>query len=167
MFLGQPASVTVLPGQTASLSVVATGTAPLTFQWYVGASGGPSTLIYGATAHVYTAPAASAPTHYWVRVSNPVSGHVLEGGLAGSVTPLVALETGSTAPTLVITVRNGSFWVQMRARAGTNLSTASAQIPHASRPAVRRPHRRTCWDSPTGRRRGVSSPTPSMTITLP
>ena len=174
VFLRQPESATVIPGQTASLSVAATGTAPLTFQWYVGTSGGPSSLIDGATAHVYTAPATSAPTNYWVRVSNPVgtadsttavvtplptvgppaglyvkavnantvtlawrdlpgqqavTGHVLEGGLAGSVTPLVALETGSTAPTLVITVPNGSFWVQMRARAGTNLSTASAQIP--------------------------------------
>ena len=32
----QPASQTIASGQTATLSVVATGTAPLTYQWYVG-----------------------------------------------------------------------------------------------------------------------------------
>ena len=35
----QPKSQTIAPGQTATLTVVGTGTAPLTYQWYEGANG--------------------------------------------------------------------------------------------------------------------------------
>ncbi len=46
-----PASIAVTVGQTATFSVTATGTAPLTYQWQ--GSGGP---IAGATATTYTTP---------------------------------------------------------------------------------------------------------------
>jgi hypothetical protein len=65
-----PASVTVDPGQTTTLSVAATGGAPLTYQWYVGSSGNTASPIAGATSSSYTTPAMAATTSYWVRVSN-------------------------------------------------------------------------------------------------
>jgi hypothetical protein len=68
----QPASQTINPGQTATLSVVATGTAPLSYQWYQGASGTTTNPIAGATGSSYTTPTLTSGTSYWVQVSNVV-----------------------------------------------------------------------------------------------
>ena len=65
-----PQSQTIASGQTATLSVVATGTPPVTFQWYQGASSVTSAPIAGATASTFTTPALSTATGYWVRVLN-------------------------------------------------------------------------------------------------
>jgi len=64
-----PQSQTVPSGQTATLSVVATGTG-LTYQWYAGSSGTTTTPIGGATSSSYTTPALTSTSSYWVRVSN-------------------------------------------------------------------------------------------------
>jgi hypothetical protein len=50
----QPSNQTVTAGQTATFSVTAAGTAPLTYQWQQGA-----TPISGATAPSYTTPATA------------------------------------------------------------------------------------------------------------
>lgn len=69
----QPMPVTVDPGQTATLSVMATGTAgPLQYQWYQGTSGNTAAPIEGATSASYTPLAPSVTTSYWVRVSDGV-----------------------------------------------------------------------------------------------
>ncbi len=70
----QPANQTIGSLQSATLSVTATGTPPLTYQWYQGQSGDTSTPISGATGSSYTTPAAlNATTSYWVAVSNLVT----------------------------------------------------------------------------------------------
>ena len=51
----QPANQTVSVGQTATFSVVATGTAPLQYQWRKN-----GTAIAGATASSYTTPATAS-----------------------------------------------------------------------------------------------------------
>ena len=66
----QPSSQTINAGQTATLTVVATGTAPLTYQWFVGASGTTTNPISGATSASFTTPALAVTTSYWVRVTN-------------------------------------------------------------------------------------------------
>src|SRR5271170_5189237 len=66
----QPASQTVTAGQTASFSVVATGTSTLTYQWKKN-----GTAISGATATSYTTPATAASdngTSFTVAVTNSV-----------------------------------------------------------------------------------------------
>ena len=50
----QPASATVIAGQTATFSVVASGTAPLAYQWKMN-----GTAIGGATSSSYTTPATA------------------------------------------------------------------------------------------------------------
>ncbi len=61
-----------MSGTTATLGVVAAGTAPLSYQWYLGNSPDTTTPVGGATAANYTTPALVAPASYWVRVSNIV-----------------------------------------------------------------------------------------------
>src|SRR6202008_4307602 len=51
----QPGNQTVTAGQTATFSVVATGTAPLNYQWNKN-----GTAISGATSSSYTTPATTS-----------------------------------------------------------------------------------------------------------
>lgn len=67
----EPGSTTISSGQTATLSVVATGTAPLSYQWYVGTTGDTANPVSGATSSSFTTPPlTTTTTSYWVRVSN-------------------------------------------------------------------------------------------------
>ncbi len=66
----QPASQTINSGNTAELSVAASGFPAPTLQWYRGNSGDESNLISGATAATFTTPELSTTTNYWVRASN-------------------------------------------------------------------------------------------------
>ncbi len=64
-----PASTSVAGGQSAMLSVVATGDAPLTYQWYQGGSGDTSTPV-GTNQNSFTTPPLAAAASYWVKVTN-------------------------------------------------------------------------------------------------
>lgn len=76
----QPAPATASIGGSASFSVTATGSAPLSYQWYLG-----SNAISGATSSTYSIPAASGANlgNYTVVVTNQ----------GGSVTSNVATLT--------------------------------------------------------------------------
>ena len=88
----QPTSQTVTAGHTASFSVVASGTAPLAYQWKKN-----GVAISGATASSYTTPAtttADSGTSFTVTVSNS----------AGSATSVAAtLTVNAETSTLQIT----------------------------------------------------------------
>jgi len=66
----QPLSQTINGGQRATLTVVASGTLPLSYQWFQGQSGDTTNPISGATSASFTTPALQVATSYWVRVSN-------------------------------------------------------------------------------------------------
>jgi formylglycine-generating enzyme required for sulfatase activity len=83
----QPASQTIASGSTATLTVTASGSDPLTYQWYRGAVG-TTTTPEGTNSASFTTPTLSATTSYWVRVSNS----------AGSVNSTLA--TISCSPTI-------------------------------------------------------------------
>ncbi len=55
------------PAVSASLTVLATGTAPLTYQWYVGNSGDTSTPTGTNSNSITVTPAVT--TNYWVRIT--------------------------------------------------------------------------------------------------
>ena len=104
----QPSDQSVQVGATATYTVAATGTAPLTYQWQKGGA-----AISGATASTYTTPATAASdngTLFTVAVSNA----------GGSVTSNPAKLNVSTAPpvagTNVLTYKNDLM------RTGQNLS---------------------------------------------
>ena len=81
----QPASQTVNAGQTATFSVVATGTAPLSYQWQQNGAN-----ISGATAASYTIPATTS-------ANNGATFDVLVSNSAGSVTSSTAKLTVTAA----------------------------------------------------------------------
>jgi len=84
----QPASVTVMLGQTATFTISATGSGPLACQWYKNGA-----LITGATSCTYTTPSTSTTDSgavYTVTVSNS----------AGSVTSGPATLTVQVPPPL-------------------------------------------------------------------
>ena len=84
----QPQDTTIFSGQTADLSVVATGS-NLSYQWYQGSSGNTSTPV-GTDSASFTTPALTSDTSYWVRVSNG----------AGSVDSDTATVTVLPAPSI-------------------------------------------------------------------
>ncbi len=67
----QPQDQSVDAGDSVTVFVVATGTAPLTYQWFLGLSGDESQPIDGATSSVYTTlPLAAGSYDGWVKISN-------------------------------------------------------------------------------------------------
>ena len=106
----QPANQSVQAGQSASFSVVATGSAPLTYQWRRN-----GTAISGATGALYKTPVTSSADNgavYAVVVSNAV----------GSITSANATLTVTAAPSAPkITTQPANQSVQ----AGQSASSAS------------------------------------------
>ena len=84
----QPASQTVTAGQTATFTVVATGTAPLSYQWQKN-----GTAITGATSATYTTPATTS-------ADNGAQFVVVVSNVAGNVTSNAATLTVNAAGTM-------------------------------------------------------------------
>jgi hypothetical protein len=66
----QPVGPSISSGQTATLTVGASGSGTLSYQWYQGPTGTTINAITGATASSYTTPSLTATTSYWVQVSD-------------------------------------------------------------------------------------------------
>lgn len=96
----QPTSTTIDSGSTATFSVVAIGSTPLTYQWYRGAVG-TTTSPVGTNSASFTTSSLTATTTYWVRVSN----------IAGNVNSTLATVTVTavTTPTDMALIPAGNF----------------------------------------------------------
>lgn len=66
----QPASSTVTSSAPVTLTIVAAGSTPLTYQWYNGTTGNTASPITGATSASYVTPAITATSSFWVKVTN-------------------------------------------------------------------------------------------------
>jgi hypothetical protein len=110
-----PASSSITGGQTVSMSVVATGDAPLTYQWYQGTSGVTTTPV-GTNSSSFTTPALAVTTSYWVKVTNIAN---TSGALSSTATvtvqeplaptiftssPLATIRTGFTYNTTLVAI---------------------------------------------------------------
>jgi ubiquitin len=65
----QPTSVSINSGETATLSVTATGSS-LIYQWYAGLSGDTDNPVSGANSASFTTEPLTSDGSYWVSVSN-------------------------------------------------------------------------------------------------
>jgi hypothetical protein len=90
----QPSSATITPGSSTTLSVIAAGTAPISYQWYQGTSGDTSHPINNATGSSVTVTPATT-TSYWVHVSNSCNAIGVN-----STAAVVTLSTTCTSPTI-------------------------------------------------------------------
>jgi hypothetical protein len=106
----QPVSKTVIAGNTASFTVAATGTAPLTFQWKKN-----GIAISGAISSAYTTPAETTTDNnaqFTVAVSNS-AGSVISNPAVLTVTNATSAPTITTQPVskTVIAGNTASFTV--------------------------------------------------------
>jgi hypothetical protein len=98
-----PQDTVVLPGNSATLSVTATGTF-LTYQWYEGPAGTMTTPMTGATSATFVTPPVTGEKYYWCRVLS---------GAAGS-TSNAALVKPCTGPQIAMfnrTYQGGGQWL--------------------------------------------------------
>lgn len=121
----QPASQTVIVGQTVTFTVSATGTAPLTYQWYQG-----GVAITGATSTSYTTPATAITNNgsiYTAGVTN----------VAGTATSAVATLTVDEVPSLSFTpVASQTYGNAGFAVTATSASTGTVTYSVVSGPAT-------------------------------
>jgi hypothetical protein len=120
-----PQSQSISSGQTASLSVTATGTAPLSYQWYLGVSGDTSTPV-GTNVSNLTTPPLTSTTSFWVSVSN-ACGHAD----SATATVTVAAPTTYTVWVPVASHNPGKLGSQWRSDLGlldAGSVTANVQI---------------------------------------
>jgi PKD repeat protein len=118
----QPQSLTITSAQTTTLSVTATGTAPLSYQWYQGSSGDTSHQV-GTNAASFTTPALIATTSFWVRVSNSC-GHAASATATITVEPVVVWVPVASH----VAGKNNSRWRSDLGMLNAGAVTANVQI---------------------------------------
>lgn len=70
----QPESQSIQSGSSTSLSVSATGSGTLSYQWYEGESPNTTIPVSGATNFSFKTPLLTTAKSYWVQVTNTVNG---------------------------------------------------------------------------------------------
>ena len=131
----QPAAKTVTAGETATFSVAAAGTAPLSYQWKKG-----GTDISGATSSSYTTPATSladSGTAYSVVVSNDVGtatsdAVILTVTMAPVITtqPVANLWTAGETATFSVTATGTAPFSYQWKKNGTDIPNATGSSLH-------------------------------------
>jgi pseudomonalisin len=104
---------TTASGGSATVSVTASGAAPLTYQWYVGSSGDTSRPISNATSANQGLTGVTSTVTVWVRVSNAC------GSVDSNATTITGSTSGPTTCTPNATtacVLNNRFQVKVRYR---------------------------------------------------
>lgn len=145
LILTAPASLIINRATSATLSVQATGTAPI-YQWYLGVAGVTTTPVAGATFATFTTPALATTTRFWVRATN-------SAGTADSATAIVTVRippkitrqpvrvtiaSGKTAKLKVVATGTTPSYQWFRGAAGnTKFPVKGAKSATLTTPALR------------------------------
>ena len=106
-----PASITINYQANTAFSVTASGTAPLTYQWYQGTAGVTTTPV-GTNSSSYATPPLTSTTSYWVKVSN------------------AANPSGANSATATATVRSAyDTWMRLNGTSVPANSTGPTDTP--------------------------------------
>ena len=116
-----PAGSTITAGNQATLTVVATGTGPLTYQWFQGNPPSTTTPVGSNSASIQVSPTST--TTYWVRVTNSCPGSVDSNAATVTVNPPGCPNVNVNNPTAV-DLGNGTFQLSVSASGGTGLTYA-------------------------------------------
>ncbi len=117
-----PLSVSIVSGQTATLTVGVAGGGPFGYQWHEGASGDTSQPVTGATSATFTTPALSSHTRYWVLVSNA---HGSIHSQAALVTVLPAAPVLAPEPAVTGGAGNTLAWAAVAGASDYELQAAT------------------------------------------
>jgi hypothetical protein len=111
----QPQNKSVAVGVQTSLSVVAGGSGPFTYQWFNGDSGNTSSPVNGATSSTLAVTMNSAGSaKYWVRV-----GHTCDGATVNSNTATVTASAAAcNAPTIAAQPQNKNVTIGVQTTLG-------------------------------------------------
>jgi len=106
----QPAGSTILEGATATLTVAAAGSGPLTYQWYEGPRLNRAKPV-GANENRFTTAALAQTTQYWVDITNACGAAVSQAATV-EVTPRPNACRTPSAPQVmaVATVTSGELY---------------------------------------------------------
>ena len=179
----QPASQTINAGQTATFSVTASGTAPLSYQWLQN-----GTAIGGATSSSYTTPVESVSnsgTHFSVTVSNTAgsatsnTATLTVNGVIGALNPSttslnfnsVTVTMNSTLPVIFTNAGTASITISSVTVSGTGFTgsgiSTNQVVPAGQSATLNVTFAPTAAGSPSGSVVLVSNATdPSITVTL-
>jgi len=106
-------------GSSTSLSVVAGGTGPFTYQWFIGSTGDTSQPTGTSSASITVSPTST--TNYWVRVSNNCNGTQSVNSATATVTVTCNAPAISQQPSSTTITEGGSAFLQVGAT-GSGLS---------------------------------------------
>jgi hypothetical protein len=115
----QPSGSTITSGAAAQLSVAASGTGPLGYQWYSGASGNTSSPVNGgSSATVMVSPSTSSS--YWVRVTGQCAPSADSSSASVTVNPAScpAVNPGTPHASAV----SGGFQLSISATGGSSFT---------------------------------------------
>ena len=131
----QPIGQTIAAGSTAEFSVRASGSAPLTYQWYEGARG-TTTKPVGTNSPTFRTPTLTAAATYWVRVTNAC-------GQVDSAAATVSVTAAPPAASLNVVPEDLSFQHQMDrqrpAAQGLRISSSAGAVEFSARVEVKTP----------------------------
>jgi len=117
----QPQSATITAGRSVTLSAGASGTSPLSYQWYQGPMGDTSKpLPNGTGASVTLSP--STTTSYWVRISNACDFRNSAGAIVTVEEEDICIPPSIEAQPRVATLDQGGFAALSVRASGTSLS---------------------------------------------
>lgn len=168
----QPASV-ALGNSSVTLSVVASGTAPLQYQWYIGAKGNTSSPISGANTATLTVQ-PNVTTSYWVRVSNSCTPAADSNAAVVTVNNCPAVTINNLAPdvnliegsstTLFVGATGGNLTYQWYS--GASGSTASPIVNARSATLDVKPSSTSTYWVLVSNDCGASSPSGTITVSV-